>query len=161
MGARWEWESFHQEWDGTGVKILPPCRPLPPTPPLPGGGTRSTSSPASPMHGPRADYISRLSLLAITAADAVADRSGPPSGKSLHPAPSPKRTCSALTRRSSQPNSKKKINMQMCDTDVRRNSELKVAQRVFFFFFLWTPSETSLQTALRRGVVSSARCAQA
>lgn len=81
------------------------CRPLPPTPPRRRHALNLISR--SPIHGPHADYISRLFLLAITAADAVADCSEPPSGKSSHPAPSPKRTCSVLTRGSSHPNSKK------------------------------------------------------
>lgn len=116
MGASWEWESSHQERDGTRFffslgegwdrRENPlPCRPLPPTPPRRRHALNLISR--SPIHGPHADYISRLFLLAITAADAVADCSEPPSGKSSHPAPSPKRTCSVLTRGSSHPNSKK------------------------------------------------------
>lgn len=91
------------EWDRRENPL--PCRPLPPTPPRRRHALNLISR--SPIHGPHADYISRLFLLAITAADAVADCSEPPSGKSSHPAPSPKRTCSVLTRGSSHPNGKK------------------------------------------------------
>lgn len=107
----------------------------------------------SAIHGPDADYISRLLLLAITVADAAVDCSEPPSGKSSHPAPLPRRTCSVSPRRSSHPNSKK-INMQMCNTDVRRNNKVKVVQHDFFFPIL-NSSEASLQTALCRRLVSS------
>lgn len=113
MGVRWEWESFHQEWDGTGLffllewggtgeKIFSHVVLF-----LPGVGRCWSSSPAQPCVSPTQITSLASLLLAITVADANVDCSEPPSGKSSHPAPSPERTCSASARRSPHPKSEK------------------------------------------------------